>query len=417
MPDGQKQQYTAPAGSSILGYDVATNESVMVTHAARRQGLYIIGIPGTGKTGLIENLIIQDIKQDIGVCLLDPHGDLTQAVLSRLPDRRVQDVIYLDITNYHYPFGINLFACSDITDPIEIQQTVEKVLHVFEKLLGVSTDTPLILQYLRNCTYTLIANPGYTMAEIPLLLQDEQCRKKLVTNVTDIDVSLFWKRYEGKRPSDREEDAAGVLRRVSEFLQPLSRNIVGQSTSTIDIRKVMDEGKILLVKLSAQLESVSNLIGSMIIALILNAAYARQTNKRKQFNLYADEFQRFATEDFATLLTEARKFGIGTTIAHQARYQPGMTDGIRATSLSAANLVVFKVNSKDASELAGQFQRTPPKPVVDWVEKEDGIEPLPAIVQNPFDHLVRNGHSDPILNNLVSAVLKPLANALEIARD
>ena len=417
---------------SVLGLDTQTGQRVEIPKTSRPQGLYIIGIPGTGKSGLIENLIIQDIKQGVGVCLLDPHGDLTQAVLSSLPDRRVQDVIYLDITNYHYPFGLNLFACSDLTDPIEVQQSVEQVLHVFEKLLGVGTDTPLILQYLRNCTYTLIANPGYTMAEIPLLLQDEQCRKKLVTNVTDIDVSLFWKRYEGKRPSDREEEAAGVLRRVSEFLQPLSRNIVGQSTSTIDMREVMDDGKILLVKLSARLESVSNLIGSMIIALILNAAYTRQTNRRKQFNLYADEFQRFATEDFATLLEEARKYGIATTIAHQNRGQlnTNLKDRIRSVS----NLVVFKVNSKDADELAGEFDITPQEAWEEELEEEwvevleeewtekieeeviDGIESLHALVPKPFEHLVRNGHSNSDLNEYVSKVLKPLEAALEIAQ-
>ncbi len=125
----------------------------------------------------------------------------------------------------------------------------------------------------------------------------------------------------------------------------------------------MDERKILLVKLSAQMEQVTSLVGSVIIAMVLDAASSRATipiNKRKQFNLYADEFQRFATEDFATLLTEARKFGIATTIAHQARYQPGMTDGIRAVSLQAANFVVFRITSPDADELAGGFDTTPP---------------------------------------------------------
>ena len=125
---------------------------------------------------------------------------------------------------------------------------------------------------------------------------------------------------------------------MDELLQPLPRNIVGQAKTTVNIQQVMDERKILLVKLSAQLDQVTSLVGTLFIALFLNAAYSRATipvNKRKQFNLYADEFQRFATEDFATLLTEARKFGIATTIAHQARYQPGMTDGIRAVSFAS----------------------------------------------------------------------------------
>src|SRR2546430_7661043 len=166
------------------------------------------------------------------------------------------------------------------------------------------------------------------------------------------------------------------MRRVREFLQPLSRTIVGQAKTTVDMFRVMDERKILLVKLSAQLDQVTSLIGSIIIALFLNAAYSRAdlpVNKRKQFNLYADEFQRFATDDFATLLTEARKFGVATTVAHQARFQPGMTDGIRATSLGAANLVVFRINSRDAAEVAGEFDFTPAPERIGEIEKEELI--------------------------------------------
>src|SRR5207302_10585678 len=137
-----------------------------------------IGIPGTGKSGLIENLIIDDIKQGTGVAILDPHGDLINAVLARM-DRREKDVILLDITDYHYPFGINLYACSDLTNPIEVQKTVDQVMHIFERLFEITRTTPLIIQYLRNCTHTLIANPGYTMADIPLLLSNKACRQKL----------------------------------------------------------------------------------------------------------------------------------------------------------------------------------------------------------------------------------------------
>lgn len=419
--DQGHDRYQPAQGQSRLGKDIQTGKYVDVPQASRWQGLYIIGATGTGKSGLIENLIIQDIKQGVGVGLLDPHGDLINAVLTRM-DRREDDVILLDITDYHYPFGINLFSCSDPTNPLEVQKIVEQVKHIFEKLLGVTTNTPLILEYLLKCTQTLIANPGYTMAEIPLLLQDEQCRKRLVANVSDIDVTLFWKRFEGKRPNDREEEAAGILRRVSEFLQPLTRNLVGQSTSTIDMQSIMDEGKILLVKLSAQYQSISNLIGSILIALILNAAYARPTNKRRQFNLYADEFQRFATEDFATLLTEARKFGIATTIAHQARYQPGMTDGIRATTLGAANLVVFRAQPEDATELAGRFDITPQEAWEEVIKEQreekkvdaidDGEEVIKAISQQPFDELLKT-HANPEIREIAGILLTPLDTAIK----
>jgi hypothetical protein len=386
--------------SSVIGIDTKTGQRVHIPKPSRLQGLYIIGIPGTGKSGLIENLIIDDIKQGTGVAVLDPHGDLINNVLARM-DRREDDVLLLDITDYHYPFGLNLFACSDLTNPIEVQKTVDQVMHVFEKLYGVSRDTPLILDYLRNCTYTLIANPGYTMAEIPLLLLNEKCRRKLVANVDDIDVRHFWQQYEQMKPNEQNEQAAYIRRRVSEFLLPLSRPIVGQSTSTIDMQSIMNEGKILLVKLSTQLPSVTTLIGSMLIALILNAASARPANKRRQFHLYADEFQNFATEDFAKLLEEARKFGIGTTIAHQNRAQLETSDKqaeakLRARALSAANLVVFKVNSKDGDELAGEFDITPAPERIEEIEKEEliGQRAFRTYKRDVVGHLLRQGHED-----------------------
>ena len=398
--------------SSIIGIDTKTDQRVAIYKLARLLGLYIIGVPGTGKTGLIENLIIQDIIQGVGVGLLDPHGDLTKAVLSRLPDRRMKDVIYLDITDYHYPFGLNLFECSDLTDPVEVQKTVDQVMHIFERLFEVTRTTPLIIQYLRNCTHTLIANPGYTMADIPLLLRNKECRSKLVAKVRDRNVLGFWQDYEDMRPSDQRAEREPILRRLEELLQPLTFNIVGQST-TIDMRQVMDEGKILLVQLSAQLPQVTSLIGSILVALVLNAAYSRTNlpvNKRRQFNLYADEFQQFATDDFATLLTEARKFGIATTIAHQARYQPGMTDGIRATSLSAANLIVFKVSSKDASELAGEFDITPAPERVEEIEKEQliGQRPVRTYKHDVVGHLLHQSSEDERIAVFVKKYLQEL---------
>jgi hypothetical protein len=351
--------------SSVLGIDTETGQRVEISQSARRQGLYIIGSTGQGKTGLIENLIIQDIKQGVGVCLLDPHGDLTRSVLARIPQERIdkQDVIYLDIAEEDYPFGLNFFTCDNPKSAKAVQKVVDQVIHIFEKLFDITRTTPLLIQYLRNCTHTLVVNPGYAMADIPVLLRNKACRRKLVANVTDPNVLGFWHDYEEMNSKEQREEREPILRRLEEFLQPLTRNIVGQAYSTIDLRKVMDERKILLVTLDPLLESVTSLIGSVLIALFLNAAYSRSdiedVRKRKQFNLYADEFQRFATEDFATLLTEARKFGIATTIAHQARFQPGMTEAIRATSLQAANLVMFRITSQDANELAGNFDCTP----------------------------------------------------------
>src|SRR5436305_3137820 len=137
---------------SKLGTDTQTGQIVELPQASRRQGLYIIGANGTDKTGLIENLILQDIDQGLGVGLLDPHGDLTNAILTKMT-KRVDDVILLDITDKDYPFGLSLFECHNPTDPVEVQKIVDLVMHIFEKLFDVSrAGTPLLLDYLRNCT-------------------------------------------------------------------------------------------------------------------------------------------------------------------------------------------------------------------------------------------------------------------------
>jgi Type IV secretion-system coupling protein DNA-binding domain len=219
--------------SSIIGIDTQTGQRIDIPQASRRQGTYIIGANGTGKTGLIENLVIQDIQQGLGVCLLDPHGDLTQAVLSRVPDTREKDVIYLDIADEDFPFGVNLFYCDNPKSIKAVQYVVDQVMHIFDKLFEVDRSTPLLSEYLRNCTHTLVVNPEYTMADIPLLLLNETCRKKLISGVTDPDVRLFWQVYEQMKPSEQREEAASTLRRVREFLQPLSRNIVGQANQRL----------------------------------------------------------------------------------------------------------------------------------------------------------------------------------------
>ena len=199
---------------SKLGTDLQSGQIVELPKASRLQGLYLIGIQGTGKSGLIENLIMQDIKQQIGVCVLDPHGELIEHVIARLEPKHEKEVILLDITNEDYPFGLNLFTCSHPQSPKAVQEVVDQVMHIFEKL-GVSYDTPLILEYLYNCTYTLIANPGYTMADIPLLLSDNRCRQKLTANVTDTDVLLFWRQFDQMKATEQHEETASTLRRVS----------------------------------------------------------------------------------------------------------------------------------------------------------------------------------------------------------
>ncbi len=339
---------------SVLGTDTDGN-TVTIDQSSRREGLYIIGATGTGKSTLIENLILQDIAQGLGVCLLDPHGDVVNRVIERLPTR-LDDVILLNLADQDSCFGLNLLDCANPQDTLAVQYTVNQVMHVFDRLFDINRGTPLLSYYMRNCAHTIIANPGYTLADIPLLLSDEQCRRKLVAHVTDTNVLLFWTHFDQLRPLDRRREVSAILNKIGQFLQPLLENIVGQATSTLDFTQIMEERKILLVRLDRRLDNMTTLIGSIIIAQILNAAYSRASvplNKRKQFNLYVDEFQCFATEDFATLLTETRKFGIATTVAHQRRDQLDTLH--KGATLTAENLVTFRVNELDAEKLAEQF--------------------------------------------------------------
>jgi hypothetical protein len=435
--------------SSVLGIDAQTGQRVELPKTSRLQGLYIIGIQGTGKTGLIENLMLQDIKQGLGVGLLDPHGDLTNAVLSRLPAEREQDVVFLDLAEYRYPFGINLFTCADPSNPATVSEAASKVMHIFKKLWGkggiVVEDAwgVLLEEILWNTTLTFLEaskDTVYTMAEIPLLLEEREFRNRAVNHITNRHVKRYWvHKYNPLSEKDQREEIRSTLNRVNAFLtQPIVEHIVGQARTTIDFRAIMDERKILLVKLSKRHEAVTALIGSMVIAELLNAAYSRTdlpVNKRKQFNIYADEFQNFATDDFTTLLEEARKFGIGISIAHQNRGQLefSLKDRIR----SVANLVVFKVNSKDADELAGEFDITPQEAweeeiEPEWVEIvkpqwheriEEQVEvevedDILEVTQDPVDYLVsaRGTHSSMRVREITQNLLVKMSNNVGIKK-
>src|SRR5437588_6629550 len=186
---------------SLLGKNTQTSECVSLSQSARRQGVYMIGGTGQGKTGLIENLIVQDIVQGLGVCLLDPHGDLTQAVLARLPDQREKDVIYLNITESSYSFGINLFTCADPNNALVVSHAASKVMHIFKKLWGkdgVIVENAwgvLLEELLRNATLTFLEASKdciYTMAEIPLLLEDEGFRNQLIQHLSNRHVKNYW---------------------------------------------------------------------------------------------------------------------------------------------------------------------------------------------------------------------------------
>ncbi len=387
---------------SVLGVSLDTREHVHISQASRRQGLYLIGSNGTGKSGLLTNLLLQDIAQEKGLCVLDPHGGLIEAVLQRC-DKRVDEVLLLDIAAKEHPCGINPFASADG------DRVVSEVMDVFEKVYEVSRTTPRMAEVLRNSFRTITENPGLTLAEIPLLLADPSFRKRHIAHLTDPQTVSFWRRYESRNKREQDEYTESTLNKLDELLQPLVRNIIGQSKPTINFRQIMDQRKILLVKLDARMRDVTSLIGSLIIAGITNAAFSREAipeKKRVQFNVYADEFQRFATETFATLFSEGRKYGIATTVAHQFREQ--LDEQNRAATRQVANMVMLRISGEDAKELVTELDIEPPPPPI------AGERAIRTIKQDAVDQLLK-GHTSRVVNDFVQMYLSP-ANDFKVQK-
>lgn len=398
----------APRGVK-LGEDFSSRAPVVLGDDARRQGLYIIGKTGSGKTTLLENLVIQDMQAGAGLCVLDPHGDLVDSLIAHVPTEREPDVVVLDVGDTAFPFGLNLFECHDLGDQNLVDRLILQAVELFQKLWGDLSWGPRVAIILRNCAATLVANQGYTLAEIPRLLLDDAFRAQLVSNIANSQVRQSWElEYNKWSHRDRDTRVESTLNKVEDFLTVQTiRNIMGFGRTTIDFRNAMDQGKILLVRLAlGQVGSRTvSLIGATIVGQLLNAALSRQDTEpanRRQFNLYADEYHRFATPAFAELLAEARKYAVATTLAHQFRGQLTDEDN-RGATLNAGNLIVFAVHGDDAEELAKQFDRTPPPPDV------IGQRPKLSVSPDPVGHLLRSGHQNPRVRALVESLLRPLA--------
>jgi len=391
----------------VLGIDTVTGQSVSIPFDLRVRGTYNIGKNGTGKTTLIEGMVVQDMQAGHGLCLLDPHGDLKNNVLARVPPEREDDIILWDITDVEYPFGLNLYECQNPHSPEQREMQVDQVVETFAKIWEDVSWGPRIEEVLVNTAITLVENPGMTMAEIPKLLADAAFRARLVANVRNKNVRDFWDRYDRKKLPDQDAYTESTLNKMNRFLsQDTLYHIVGQSKTAINFRAVMDTGKVLFVRLDAQRKTLTKLVGSVIVGQILSAALSRaDTAYRRPFFLYADEYPFFATPSFAELIDQARKYNVSTVIAHQRRDQLDYEH--RKAPLGAANLIVFAVQGADAEELALQFDHTPPPPEI------IGQRAIPTLAIDPWDQLERGGHTNPVVPEVFVQVGKELRREVD----
>src|SRR6185369_13130915 len=324
----------------------------------RRRHMYVIGKTGMGKTNLLENLAIQDIQKGHGIAFIDPHGDTAEKLIKAIPANRINDVIYFNPADQDFPIAFNVMEKVST----EYRHLVASgLVGVFKKIWADSWG-PRLEYILRNAILALLEYPGSTLLGVTRILVDKSYRERVVEKVTDPVVRSFWV-DEFTKWNDRvlQELISPIQNKVGQFLSSaLIRNIVGQTTSSFDVRKLMDEKKILIMNLSKGRlgEDNSALLGAMMITKIQLAAMGRvdiPEESRADFYLYVDEFQNFATESFANILSEARKYRLNLILANQ--YVTQIDEKVRdAIFGNAGSIVSFRVGAMDAEFLEKEFE-------------------------------------------------------------
>ncbi len=326
----------------------------------RRRHMYFIGKTGTGKTTAMENMALQDIQAGRGVVFIDPHGESVEKILNFIPPNRINDTVYFNPADVEHPFAFNVL---ESVGPEHRHLVASGLVGVFKKIWADSWG-PRLEYVLRNTILALLEYPGSTLLGIMRILVDKDFRKKVVDRLTDPVVKSFWVDEYPRYPERlRAEAIAPIQNKVGQFLSTsLIRNIVGQVRSKINLREIMDESKILIMNLSKGRigEDASALLGAMMITKIQMAAMSRvdiPEDKRKDFYLYVDEFQNFATESFADILSEARKYRLNLIIGHQYIGQLTLdsTKVRDAVFGNVGTMVAFRVGAEDAEFLAKEF--------------------------------------------------------------
>jgi len=324
----------------------------------RGRHLYIIGQTGTGKSGMLELLTISDIYSPYGFAVIDPHGDYAQAVLKRIPAERAADVVYFNPADTDFPMGFNPL---EVYDPKLKTHTCSELIGVVKRMFENSWG-PRLEYILRYSILALLDYPNATMLDITRILTEKKFRADVLKYVVDPVVRNFWTiEFASWNDKFMTEAVAPILNKVGAFTaNPLVRNIIGQPKSSFNIRQIMDEHKILIVNLSRGLVGEDNaaLLGALLVTKIQMAAMSRADiagENRTPFYLYVDEFQNFATDSFATILSEARKYGLNLTVANQ--YTAQMMQEVKdAVFGNVGSIISFRTSADDARIMMKYFE-------------------------------------------------------------
>jgi hypothetical protein len=357
-----------PTEGIILGENVYRGIAtpVHIKDRDRQRHAYIIGMTGVGKSYLMANLAIQDIRAGKGVCVVDPHGSTIDDILPYIPKERLKDVIIFDPADMERPVGLNML---EATTPHEMDFAAQEMITIFYKLLpDPAMAGPMFEHYMRNALLALMADPDDpgTLVELARIFTDEGFRRKKLAHVKDILVRDFWEReyVASQKGSNGADMLSYVISKTGRFVEnEMMRNIIGQPHSGFNFRQIMDEGKILLMNLSKGRigETNSNLLGLIAVSKLQMAALARADvpeDQRRDFYLYIDEFQNFITDSISTILAEARKYKLNLVMAHQyiaQLTQNGETRVRDAVFGNVGTLISFRIGVDDSEVIAKQL--------------------------------------------------------------
>lgn len=357
-----------PAEGVVIGESNYRGQQVLarIKDADRRRHMYMIGMTGVGKSYLMANMAIQDIRAGKGVCVVDPHGSMIEDILPYIPANRLKDVILFDPSDVERPIGLNML---EATTTQEMDFATQEMITIFYKLLpDPAMAGPMFEHYMRNALLALMADtsdPG-TLVELPRIFTDDAFRKKKLSFVKDLLVKDFWEReYAASQKGSTASDMLSyVISKTGRFVEnELMRNIIGQGRSGFSFRQVMDEGKILLMNLSKGKigDTNSNLLGLIAVSKLQMAALARADmpeHERTDFYLYIDEFQNFITDSISTILAEARKYKLNLIMAHQYVNQLVQNNDSKVRDAVFGNvgtLVSFRIGVDDSELIAKQL--------------------------------------------------------------
>lgn len=346
---------------TVLGEDTQTGAQITTDDVSRCSGCYVIGTQGVGKSSLLESMIYQDIEKGYSVIVLDPHGQLIENIVSRMPQKHLNRVYLLDLTDEDYPFGFNIFSPSRSSREPTI--TINRVMSIFEKVWPSETRGLLLPMLLQNVTETLIEHAdSMTVADIPALLLDGAFRAEKIARLKNPRLKEYWQlEYDTNSPSVQRRETAPLRTRLNSWLSDsVITNIICQKEATIDFRAAIDNREIILVKLPISqpgYEHAAPIIGTMILSQIYAATFSfadTPEHRRSGYSLYIDEFQKFASPDTARLFTEGRKYKVRQTLAHQTRVQLKLPE-VKSATMSANTTVSFRLEPDDAPDLARKF--------------------------------------------------------------